>query len=106
MKIGITQGDINGIGYEVILKALTDSHILEVCTPVIYGSAKAASIMPDTMKVLAVVIFIRFNFDGKYTKKRSHTASTCSSSAISERCFRKKLHVSKKAVIFAPANEV
>lgn len=41
--IGITQGDINGIGYETLLKALTDTHILEVCTPVIYGSAKAAA---------------------------------------------------------------
>ena len=43
LKIGITQGDINGISYEVILKALADPHILEHCTPIIYGSAKAAS---------------------------------------------------------------
>ena len=43
LKIGITQGDINGISYEVILKALADQHILEHCTPIIYGSAKAAS---------------------------------------------------------------
>lgn len=42
-KIGITQGDINGIGYEVILKALDDPQILEICTPVIYGSLKLAS---------------------------------------------------------------
>ena len=43
LKIGITQGDINGVGYEVILKALIDQNILEHCTPIIYGSAKAAS---------------------------------------------------------------
>ncbi len=43
IKLGITQGDINGIGYEVMLKALADQHILEYCTPIIYGSAKAAS---------------------------------------------------------------
>lgn len=43
LKIGITQGDINGIGYETLLKALTDTHLLELCTPVIYGSAKAAA---------------------------------------------------------------
>ena len=43
LKIGITQGDINGIGYEVILKALDDSRMLELCTPIIYGSAKIAS---------------------------------------------------------------
>ena len=43
IKIGITHGDINGIGYEVILKMLDDNRILELCTPVIYGSAKIAS---------------------------------------------------------------
>ena len=42
LKIAITHGDINGIGYEVILKALEDNRILELCTPVIYGSAKIA----------------------------------------------------------------
>ena len=43
IKIGITHGDINGIGYEVILKALEDPRMLEICTPIIYGSAKIAS---------------------------------------------------------------
>lgn len=38
--IGITQGDTNGIGYEVIIKALADSRINELCTPVVYGSSK------------------------------------------------------------------
>lgn len=42
-KIGITQGDINGISYEVILKALSDNKITELCTPIIYGIAKVAS---------------------------------------------------------------
>ena len=41
LKIGITQGDINGIGYEVILKTLADPRMLELCIPVIYGSSKA-----------------------------------------------------------------
>lgn len=43
MKIAITAGDPNGIGYEVILKALEDPKILELFTPVIYGSARVAS---------------------------------------------------------------
>ena len=43
VKLGITQGDINGIGYEVILKSLSDPSILEMCTPVIYGSSKMAA---------------------------------------------------------------
>ena len=38
--MGITQGDGNGIGYEVIIKALSDPRILESFTPVIYGSSK------------------------------------------------------------------
>ena len=38
--VGITQGDSNGISYEVIVKALTDSRVIEICTPVIYGSSK------------------------------------------------------------------
>lgn len=42
-KIGITQGDINGISYEVIMKALMDPKIMEICTPVVYGLAKVAS---------------------------------------------------------------
>lgn len=41
--IGITLGDINGIGPEVIIKALSDSRILNIITPVIYGSTKVLS---------------------------------------------------------------
>lgn len=39
--IGITQGDTNGIGYEVIIKTLSDARVLDMCTPVVYGSSKA-----------------------------------------------------------------
>lgn len=40
IRVAITQGDINGIGYEVILKAFEDPTMLELCTPIIYGSPK------------------------------------------------------------------
>ena len=40
IKVAITQGDINGIGYEVILKAFEDPTMLELCTPIVYGSPK------------------------------------------------------------------
>ncbi|MCU4162734.1 4-hydroxythreonine-4-phosphate dehydrogenase PdxA [Carboxylicivirga caseinilyticus] len=43
IKVGITQGDINGIGYEVIFKTLADNRIFESFTPVIYGSSKVAA---------------------------------------------------------------
>ena len=43
LKLGITHGDINGISYEIILKALSDTMILDFCTPIIYGSPKVLS---------------------------------------------------------------
>lgn len=43
IRIGITIGDINGIGPEVIIKALKDARILSDCTPIIYGSTKTMS---------------------------------------------------------------
>ena len=41
--VGISIGDINGIGPEVIIKALADSRILNQITPVVYGSTKTIS---------------------------------------------------------------
>lgn len=43
IKVGITHGDINGVGYEVILKTFSDPMMLELCTPIIYGSPKVAA---------------------------------------------------------------
>jgi 4-hydroxythreonine-4-phosphate dehydrogenase len=40
---GISHGDINGIGYEVIIKALSDPTINDICIPVVYGSPKVAA---------------------------------------------------------------
>ena len=43
IRVAITHGDTNGIGYEVILKAFEDPTIFDLCTPIIYGSPKVAS---------------------------------------------------------------
>ncbi|MBE6288056.1 MAG: 4-hydroxythreonine-4-phosphate dehydrogenase PdxA [Mediterranea massiliensis] len=43
IRIGITQGDVNGVGYEVILKTFAEPAMLELCTPIIYGSPKVAA---------------------------------------------------------------
>ena len=43
IRVAITQGDTNGIGYEVILKTFADPAMLEICTPIIYGSPKIAA---------------------------------------------------------------
>ncbi len=41
--VGISQGDINGIGLEVIIKSLLDPTIFDLCTPIVFGSNKTAS---------------------------------------------------------------
>ena len=41
--VGISHGDINGIGYEVIIKTLANSMINDICTPIVYGSPKVAA---------------------------------------------------------------
>ena len=43
IRVAITQGDTNGVGYEVILKVFTSPEMLELCTPIIYGSSKIAA---------------------------------------------------------------
>ena len=43
IRVAITHGDTNGIGYEMIFKAFAEPEMLELCTPIIYGSPKAAA---------------------------------------------------------------
>lgn len=43
IKVGVTIGDINGIGPEVIIKTFLDDRILALCTPIIYGASKVVS---------------------------------------------------------------
>jgi 4-hydroxythreonine-4-phosphate dehydrogenase len=50
VRLGITHGDINGIGYEVIIKSLSDPRILELFTPIIYGHSKVASFHKKNME--------------------------------------------------------
>src|SRR5574344_1717410 len=49
IRVAITHGDINGIGYEVILKTFAEPAILELCTPIIYGSPKVATYHRKTL---------------------------------------------------------
>lgn len=56
-KIGITQGDTNGIGWEIILKALADPRMTELFTPVVYGSPKAAAYYRNTVAEIETFSF-------------------------------------------------
>ena len=49
LVVGITQGDSNGIGYEVIIKSLADERILDSFTPIIYGSSKLMGFYRKTL---------------------------------------------------------
>ncbi len=43
IRVAITHGDTNGIGYELIFKTFVEPEMLELCTPIIYGSPKIAA---------------------------------------------------------------
>ncbi len=51
IKLGITIGDVNGIGPEILIKAVSDPRITDICTPVIYASAKVISYHRNIAKV-------------------------------------------------------
>ena len=51
IKIGITQGDMNGTGCEIIIKALSDNRITEEYTPVIFGSPKVMAFYRKALNV-------------------------------------------------------
>ncbi|MDR0713228.1 MAG: 4-hydroxythreonine-4-phosphate dehydrogenase PdxA [Bacteroidales bacterium] len=52
--IGITQGDINGIGCEVILKTLNDARMSELCTPVLYSSPKIVAYFRKSLSLTSL----------------------------------------------------
>lgn len=67
MRIGISVGDINGIGLEVILKTVAHKNITDICTPVIYGSTKIVSYHKN------IVGIEDFKFQGLRDAHRLHT---------------------------------
>ena len=58
LKIGITQGDTNGVGWEVILKIFSDNRLTELFTPVVYGSSVAASFYQKRLNDAEPVKFV------------------------------------------------
>lgn len=57
LKIGITQGDTNGVGWEIILKIFSDIRLTELFTPVVYGSSTAAAYYQRGLKEYEPVRF-------------------------------------------------
>lgn len=76
LKIGITHGDINGIGYEVILKTLEDNRILDLCIPIIYGSPKVAAYHRKNLELDGTLNLI--NQADEASDKRANIINCCS----------------------------
>ena len=51
LRIGISIGDVNGIGLEIIIKTLADTRIYDYCTPIVYGHTKVASFYRRAIEV-------------------------------------------------------
>jgi 4-hydroxythreonine-4-phosphate dehydrogenase len=51
IRVGISQGDMNGVGMEIIIRAFQDPGIFDICTPVVYSSSKTASFWRKLMNV-------------------------------------------------------
>ena len=67
--IGITHGDINGIGYEVILKTLADNRVYDSFIPVIYGSSKVAAFYRKHLDIQGVNLNIIQSVDEAHAKR-------------------------------------
>src|ERR1700679_3228201 len=58
LKIGISIGDVNGIGLEIIIKTLADNRIYDYCTPIVYGHTKLASFYRRTTNIDDLNFFV------------------------------------------------
>jgi len=69
IKVGITQGDINGISYEIIIKTLLDTRINDFCVPIVYGSAKVAAYHRKALNIENFSLNIIRDAEKAHTKK-------------------------------------
>ena len=71
IRIGISIGDVNGIGLEIIIKTLADNHIYDYCTPIVYGHTKLASFYKRTTHLDELNFFV-INQPGDILGKKDH----------------------------------
>ena len=71
VRVGISIGDINGIGMEVIIKTFIDKRMQELCTPIIFGSSKVASFHRKAMGIEEFSFNVVEN-PGKANKKKAN----------------------------------
>jgi 4-hydroxythreonine-4-phosphate dehydrogenase len=71
IKIGISIGDINGIGLEIIIKTLADAAIYNYCTPIVYGHTKLASFYRRTIGLDELSFYV-VNKPSEVTGNKDH----------------------------------
>ena len=80
IKIGITQGDINGVGYEVILKTFSEPHLMELCIPVLYGSQKLAQ--AHKQKLTDIQVNMQVIADANMAQERKLNIISCTDDKV------------------------
>lgn len=74
-RIGITLGDINGVGPEVVIKSLADNRMLNIITPVVYGSSRILSFYKKQLN-LDEFTYTPVRTRGQYTGKQINIVNT------------------------------
>lgn len=74
IRVAISHGDTNGIGYEIIFKAFADPAMLELCTPIVYGSPKIAAYHRNALGMQAAFTIINNAEDAQEGKLNLLTA--------------------------------
>ena len=69
IKVGISIGDLNGIGLEIIIKTFKDSRMMDFCTPIIFGSTKAAAIHRKAIEMQDFNFNIINNINDAHSKR-------------------------------------
>lgn len=67
-RVAITHGDTNGIGYEVIFKTFAEPAMLELCTPIVYGSPKVAAYHRNALDIQGNFTIINSAEEAKHGK--------------------------------------
>jgi 4-hydroxythreonine-4-phosphate dehydrogenase len=67
--VGISIGDLNGIGPEVIIKTFADNRMLQVCTPVLYASSRLISFYRKLLNIQEINLNVIRNIDGLSPRK-------------------------------------
>lgn len=78
IRLGITHGDLNGVGYEVILKTFSDSRMFDQCTPILYGSGKVASYYKKLLSMHQDIQFNNIHHAGEAVGKKLNVVNLTS----------------------------